>query len=140
MMCLLAQKNQGLAIMPNIQDIIERYLAAWNNLDPHQRSIAMQAVVADDCYYADAHLPDALTTKEAHNQFITQFRTKFPDFSLQLNSLPQGHHNYYRFGWQLLKADGSVFTKGMYFGEIDDEGKICKIIGFVDQVGCKGVK
>jgi predicted GTPase len=118
--------------MQNIQDTIDQYLAAWNTLDSDQRSIAMQDIVADDCYYADAHLPDALTTREAHNQFITQFRTKFPEFSLQLNSPSQGHHHYYRFGWQLLKADGSVFTTGMYFGEIDDEGKICKIIGFVD--------
>ncbi|NJM75947.1 MAG: SnoaL-like domain-containing protein [Acaryochloridaceae cyanobacterium RU_4_10] len=118
--------------MSNIQQIIDRYLAAWNTLDPEQRSTAMQAIVADNCYYADAHLPDALTSREAHDRFITQFRTKFPDFSLQLDSPTQGHHGYYRFGWQLLKVDGSVFTKGMYFGEINDEGKICKIIGFID--------
>jgi hypothetical protein len=118
--------------MSNLQETIDRYLAAWNNPDAEQRSQQMQAVVADDCYYADAHLPDALTTREAHDRFITQFRTKFPDFSLQLAAPAQGHHGYYRFAWQLLKADGSIFTKGMYCGELNSEGKICKIIGFVD--------
>jgi SnoaL-like domain len=116
----------------DLERIIDRYIAAWNTLDSQQRSIAMQEVVADDCDYADAHLPDALVGREQHNLFIERFRSKFPDFSLQLATPAQGHHGYYRFNWQLLAADGKIFTQGAYFGEINSEGKICKLIGFVD--------
>ena len=92
----------------------------------------MQEIVADDCYYADAHLPDPLVGRELHDRFITQFRDRFPDFRLKLASPGQSHHGYFRFAWELLKPDDSVFVQGMYFGEINDAGKISKIIGFVD--------
>ncbi len=118
--------------MSDLQQTIDGYLAAWNTLDATQRATAMQAVIADDCYYADAHLPDALVGKELHDRFVTQFRDKFPGFSLHLASPAQEHHGYFRFGWQMLKPDNSVFVKGMYFGEINSQSKICKIIGFVD--------
>jgi hypothetical protein len=118
--------------MSDIQIIIDRYIAAWNQPDEPSRTLSMAAVVADNCYYADAHLPDALTDRSAHDRFVNVFRTKFPEFSLKLATIPQSHHGYFRFGWQLVKPDGTVFTQGVYFGEIDPEGKINKIIGFVD--------
>jgi hypothetical protein len=118
--------------MQDIEQIIDRYLTAWNTIDSERRSTVMREIVAEDCYYADAHLPDPLIGRELHDRFITQFRDKFPDFSLKLAAPAQAHHSHYRFGWQLLKSDGSIFTKGMYCGEINGEGKICKIIGFID--------
>jgi hypothetical protein len=118
--------------MSDPQTTIDRYVAAWNQADETSRALAMAEVVADNCYYADAHLPDALTDRVSHDRFVNVFRTKFPDFSLKLASVPQSHHGYFRFGWQLIKSDGSIFTQGVYFGEIDRAGKISKIIGFVD--------
>jgi hypothetical protein len=118
------------AIDPN--QILNNYLSAWNTLDAAARSLAMAGVVAEDCYYADAHLPEPLRGRELHDRFIDRFREKFPDLRLQLVGEPQSHHGYFRFRWELIKTDNSVFVKGCYFGEINETGQIEKVIGFVD--------
>ena len=92
----------------------------------------MNQILADDCLYADSHLPDPIITKEAHCLFIDRFKDKFPDLNLKLVSPPNLHHGYFRFKWQILKADGNLFTQGSFFGEIDEQQHITELVGFVD--------
>ncbi|MEO1673002.1 MAG: transposase [Cyanobacteria bacterium J06631_2] len=114
-----------------IEQLIQDYLAAWNAVDLTQRAALLEQVMTQDCIYADSHLPNLVETRELHGQFIDQFRSKFADLKISLLTTPETHHGFFRFGWQLAKPTGEVFTQGMFFGEISREGKISKLVGFV---------
>ena len=119
--------------MQDIEQIIKDYLLAWNASDSKQRADLITKVVARDCLYADSHLPAPIVTKELHYQFIDRFRQKFPDLSLVSVTSPDSHHNFFRFAWQLRKPDNTIFSQGSFFGEVNQQGEITKLIGFVDK-------
>ena len=119
--------------MSEIQPVIQDYVSAWNSSNSEERIALMDKVLADNCLYADSHLPDPITGKESHCLFIDRFRDKFPDLSLKLVASPDSHHGYFRFDWQMLKPDGNIFTQGSFFGEIDEGDKITKLVGFVNE-------
>ena len=118
--------------MTEINRIIQDYISAWNSSSSEERTIIINRVLAEDCLYADSHLPDPITGKQSHCLFIDRFKDKFPDLNLKLVSPPDLHHNYFRFNWQILKSDGNLFTQGSFFGEINEQQQITKLVGFVD--------
>ena len=119
--------------MPEIQQVIQDYVSAWNSSDSEERVTLMTKVLAENCLYVDSHLPDPIASRELHCQFIGRFKDKFPDLRLNLVSLPDCHHGYFRFNWQMLKSDGNLFTQGSFFGEINEQNKITKLVGFVNE-------
>ena len=116
-----------------MQEIIENYILAWNSHSSQERASLMTKLLAEKCLYVDSHLPDTINTREQHCEFIDRFRDKFPDLSLKLSSSPDIHHGYFRFKWQMLKANGDLFTQGSFFGEINEQSQITKLVGFVDE-------
>ena len=40
------------------------------------------------------------------------------------------HHDKVRFGWALLDAAGAVLIEGIDFGEVAEDGRLQKIVGF----------
>ena len=115
-----------------VQQLIQDYLAAWNAPNSTARMLLLNQVMSSECVYADSHLPDLVKTKELHSQFIDQFRRKFPELKISLLSTPDAHHDFFRFSWQLTKSTGEVFTTGMFFGEVNQDQKISKLVGFVE--------
>jgi len=118
--------------MPEIQQVITEYLAAWNAKDPETRLSMISKVLAPNCLYADSHLPNLIETRELHSQFIDQFKSKFPELKISLTKDPEIHHGFFRFTWQLAKPNGDKFTQGIFFGETNQDNKIAKLVGFVD--------
>ncbi|MEN9567026.1 MAG: hypothetical protein RLZZ69_2222 [Cyanobacteriota bacterium] len=118
--------------MPEIHQVIQDYVSAWNSSDSEERMILMTKVLAENCVYVDSHLPETIKNRETHCQFIDRFREKFPELKLNLASSPDSHHGYFRFAWQMVKPNGELFTQGSFFGEIDEQHQITKLVGFVD--------
>ena len=119
--------------MSEIKKIIRDYIFAWNSSSPDQRKTLLNGILAEDCLYADSHLPDPIVGKESHCSFIDRFKAKFPDLSLNLVAAPDLHHGYFRFNWQILKSDGNIFTTGSFFGAINEQFKITQLVGFVNE-------
>jgi hypothetical protein len=119
--------------MTDIERVIQDYLLAWNSANREERITIITKVLAENCVYVDSHLPESINNRDLHCQFIDRFREKFPDLSLNLVSSPDSHHGYFRFSWQMLKPNGDIFTKGSFFGEINDRDRITKLVGFVDK-------
>ena len=118
--------------MSNIDRVITEYLAAWNTSDAKERLSLITKVLAPHCLYADAHLPDTIETTQEHSEFIDRFKNKFPELKISLVNIPDVHHGFFRFRWQLTQPNGDKFTQGVFFGETNQNHKIVKLIGFVD--------
>jgi hypothetical protein len=119
--------------MPEIKQVIQDYVSAWNSSNSEERIALMTKVLAENSLYVDSHLPETITNRELHCQFIDRFRDKFPELKLNLVSNPNSHHGYFRFAWQMLKPNGDIFTQGSFFGEINPQHQITMLVGFVDE-------
>ena len=119
--------------MSEIKRIIQDYISAWNNSSSEERRTLLSDILAEDCLYADSHLPEPIIGKESHCLFIDRFKAKFPDLNLNLVTAPDSHHGYFRFNWQIRKLDGNIFTTGSFFGAINERNNITKLVGFVNE-------
>ena len=118
--------------MSDQTQVIIKYLAAWNAKNAEERLPLIEKTLASNCLYADSHLPNLIEDRESHSQFIDQFKSKFPELRISLIKEPEIHHGFFRFHWQLTKPNGEVFIKGNFFGEMNQDNLITKLVGFVD--------
>ena len=118
--------------MVEAERVINRYLAAWNTQEAKERLSLIDRVLDPKCIYADSHLPNLIKTSKLHSEFIDRFKQKFPELKISSIDTPSIHHGFFRFSWQLTKPNGDIFTQGVFSGEINQEHKISKLVGFVD--------
>ncbi|CCQ64168.1 hypothetical protein [Crocosphaera watsonii] len=119
--------------MSEIEQVIEDYVLGWNSSKPEDRLLLMKKVLAENCLYLDSHLPKPVDNIETHCQLIESFREKFPEISLQLSTAPDSHHGHFKLTWKMVTKNGDVFLGGNFFGEVNQQTKITKLVGFVDK-------
>jgi hypothetical protein len=116
-----------------MQEIIERYLAAWNETDPSRRSELVGALWAPDGSYTDP-LADARGPAEIDG-LIGAVQQQFPGFVFTLGGPVDGHHNQARFTWHLGPADGGEpVVIGFDVAVLTEHGQISAVHGFLDKV------
>ena len=116
-----------------MQEIIERYLAAWNETDPAARRGLVDALWAPDGSYtdplADAHGPAEI------DGLIGAVQQQFPDFVFTLGGPVDANHNQARFTWHLGPAGaGEPPVIGFDVVVLDENGQIRSVHGFLDKV------
>lgn len=114
--------------MASAQEIGDAYGAAWNEPDEAERRRLLEQAWADDGTYtdpqADLHGRDALI---AH---IAGFQEQLKGARIVPTSAVDEHHGKIRFTWKMEGADGSAIMEGIDFGELADDGRLKKIVGF----------
>jgi SnoaL-like domain len=116
-----------------MQEIIERYLAAWNETDPERRRGLVDALWASDGSYtdplADAHGPAEI------DGLIGAVQQQFPGFVFTLGGPLDAHHNQARFTWHLGPAGGGEPPViGFDVAVVNEDGRIRAVHGFLDKV------
>ena len=108
-------------------EAVTTYGAAWNEPDAGKRAALLDRAWADDGVYLDptarAEGRDALTTH------IAGFQSMMPGHTIDMTSGVDAHDGTFRFAWVMRNADG-VALEGMDYGELDDDGRITRIVGF----------
>jgi len=116
-----------------MQEIIERYLAAWNETDPAKRRSLVDAVWAEDGGYTDP-LAD-VRGREAVDGLIGAVQQQFPGFVFTLGGAVDAHHDQARFSWHLGPAGApEPVVIGFDVAVLDGEGQIGSVYGFLDKV------
>ena len=112
----------------SVDEAIAIYCAAWNEVDPVKRDRMLEPVWADDATYTD---PIVHTVgRAALVAHISTVCARFPGSKIVMTSKVDIHHNVLRFYWKRILADGSERPEGIDFGEIAENGKIQRIVGF----------
>src|SRR5690348_7627934 len=99
--------------MANVNELVVRYIASWNERDAERRRALVAKTWADDGTYIDAHrngvghggIDDMIATAQAH----------FPGYRLHLVSGIETHNGYVRFSW----AGGGTAEAPLYLGGTD---------------------
>lgn len=107
-------------------EIVEAYMAAWNETDEAKRRGHIDACWNEAGTYTD---PVAdVAGREALDGIIAQFQSQMPGASITLTSGIDQHHDRIRFGWKLVGGPRAI--EGIDVGVIAPDGLLASITGF----------
>ena len=115
-----------------MQEIAERYLAAWNEKDAAKRRSLVDELWAPDGSYTDP-LADAHGRAEIDG-LIGAVQDQFPDFVFTLGGPVDAHHDQARFTWHLGPAGAEPVVIGFDVAVLNGGGQIRSVYGFLDKV------
>jgi hypothetical protein len=116
-----------------MNEIVERYLAAWNETDAVKRRSLVDGVWAADARYTDP-LADAHGRAEIDG-LIGAVQQQFPGFVFALGGAVDAHHDQARFSWHLGPAGAAEpVVIGFDVAILDGDGQIRSVYGFLDKV------
>jgi hypothetical protein len=116
----------------NLNDLVGRYLAAWNEPDAAARRRAVAELWTEDGGYVDPLA--AVTGHQAILAVITAAREMFPGHVFQQVDGVDGHHDIARFRWQLVPAEGGEpVAIGFDVAVIAEDGRLQRVYGFLDK-------
>jgi hypothetical protein len=108
------------------KEIVDAYIAAWNETDEAKRAALIEKCWADAGTYTDP-LAD-VSGREALDTLIVGFHQQMPGGRIAVSSAIDEHHNRIRFGWKLEGA--ATAMEGIDVGVLDGQGKLQSIVGF----------
>jgi len=112
----------------NLTTTVDTYLSAWTEPDANRRAQLIQQVWA-----ADGRLIDPPLAAEGHtgiSDMMAALQGQFPGHRFRRASGIDAHHDYVRFAWELVSADGSVALAGLDVAELAADGRLRRITGF----------
>jgi hypothetical protein len=115
-----------------VYEVIDRYIACWNQTDPGLRRKLIDEVWAQDASYTDP-LGEA-TGREAIDATIAAVQEQFPGFSFALLGPVDSHHHQARFTWGLGPDGAAPVAVGFDVAVAGDDGRLATVLGFLDKV------
>jgi SnoaL-like protein len=115
-----------------MQEMVERYIAAWNEKDAQRRRELVDALWAEDGSYTDP-LADAHGRAEIDG-LIGAVQNQFPGMEFRLFGPVDAHHDQARFTWHLGPGGGEPIVIGFDVAVLNGGGQIGSVYGFLDKV------
>jgi hypothetical protein len=117
--------------MGNVNEIVVRYLSAWNEQDATRRRDLVAKTWSEDGTYVDGARQGA--GHGGIDAMIAKAQETHLGYRLALASGIETHHQYVRFSWVAGgTAEAPLYIKGTDIGIIADDGRLKSVIGFVD--------
>ena len=117
--------------MSDVDNLVQRYLAAWNETDPDRRRATIEEVFTTDVRYVDPLA--AVEGRAALDGLIGAVHAQFPGFVFSPGGPVDAHHDQARFTWHLGPAGQEPVVIGFDVAELGADGRIRTVLGFIDQ-------
>jgi SnoaL-like domain len=115
-----------------MREIIDRYIAAWNETDAAARRELVGSLWTADGSYTDP-LAD-VQGADAIAGLMGAAQQQFPDLVFTLGGPVDANHNQARFTWHLGPDGGEPVVIGFDVVVLDGDGRIASVHGFLDKV------
>ena len=115
--------------MEDVQTLVTRYIAAFNESDPDRRREQLEALYTADCTYTDPHVD--LRGAAQIDGFIEQTQERFPGVTFRLGGAVDAHHDQARFQWHAGPSDAPETIVG-FDVIVTENGRIRNVYGFTD--------
>ncbi|MDT4934998.1 MAG: hypothetical protein QOK11_2890 [Pseudonocardiales bacterium] len=112
-------------------DLIDRYLAMWNETDAGKCRALIDELFSADASYVD---PMAEARRDAIDATIAAAQAQFPGFVFTQAAPVDGHHRQTRFTRGLGPEGAEPPVVGFDVTVTDEDGRITTVLGFLDQV------
>ncbi|MBX6743953.1 MAG: nuclear transport factor 2 family protein [Acetobacteraceae bacterium] len=118
--------------MQAMTDLIEGYIASWNESDPARRRALVARTFTEGATYLDPMMQG-----EGHagiEAMIAAVQDRFPGLRFRLAGKVDSHHDRLRFSWELAPPKGAALARGTDFGVVAADGRLQSVTGFLDMV------
>ena len=112
----------------HLTSTVDAHLAAYCEPDPARRSELIASV-----WHADGALVDPPFEGAGHDGIAAMtdvVLTHYAGHTFRRTTAVDAHHHFARYGWELVNADGAAAGTGTDVVEIDDAGRLVRVIGF----------
>jgi hypothetical protein len=111
-------------------ELVDQYIAMWNETDPVQRRELIARIWTEDCRHLD---PAAcVERREGIDGLVRSVQERFPGHRFRRTSEVDSHHGQIRFSWELTPAQGQAPVSGTDFGTLAEDGRLRTITAFFD--------
>lgn len=117
--------------MTSVTELIDRYIAAWNETDEARRRDLLAQTWTDDAVYTDPLVH--AETRAGIDSLIEGVQAQFPGFRFHLTGNVDAHNDRVRFRWELGPEGQDAPAAGTDFGVIVG-GRLQSVTGFLDRV------
>jgi hypothetical protein len=117
--------------MSQFNDLVERYIALWNETDAGRRRRLIAETFSEGARYVDP-----LMASEGHAEIdgmVEAVQQRFPGYRFRRAGNVDGHHDRIRFCWELAEEGGAVVAKGTDFATVAG-ARLSAVTGFIDQM------
>jgi len=115
--------------MSTATDLVDRYIAIWNETDAGRRRALIDATWTADASYVDPMMRG--DGRAAIDAMIAAVQERFPGHQFRRVGPVDEHNGRVRFRWELGPEGAPALVAGTDFGEID-RGLLSGITGFID--------
>lgn len=106
---------------------LDHMLAAWNESDPSMVRSHLERALASGVEFVDPSVEThGLDEFEAN---VHNVQAGLPGAEYSRTSGVDSHHGLHRYSWQISR-DGEIVVTGFDVTEVDDDGKVKRVLGF----------
>ncbi len=118
--------------MSNVEEIVKRYIASFNETDPVRRRSLIAELYTPDGGYTDPN--HDLERPEQIEEFVAATQAQLPGYALSLGGPIDAHHQQARFNWHATAPGESEPSCVGFDVIVTDNDRIRQVYGFVDKV------
>jgi SnoaL-like protein len=119
--------------MTEINSLIDRYIAVWNEGEPQRRRALIAHTWTEDASYVDPLMTGA--GLDGIDEMVAGAQRQFPGHRFELDGSPDAHHDRVRFTWRLKpSAGGDTVAIGVDFAIVAEDGRLRSVTGFLEPV------
>lgn len=115
--------------MTSHEELIDRYIAGWNELDSQRRAELIAQTWTEDSTYLDPMMQGA--GRRGIDAMIDDVQKQSAGLTFRRTGTVDAHHDCLRFRWELAPAQGPVVAGGTDFA-VTRGGLLQKVTGFID--------
>src|SRR5215470_15597273 len=115
--------------MSNFTDLVDRYIAIWNETDDERRRNLIARTWTEDSTYLDPLMGGE--GRGGIDAMIRGVQAQFPGLLFRRTSEVDAHNDRIRFAWELGTEGGPALAGGVDFGVIVGD-RLQTITGFLD--------
>lgn len=114
--------------LTDIDASVDAHLAGYCEPDPARRLEILAGVWSPDGRLVDP--PFEAASPAGIAALVDSVLTHYPDHTFRRTTNVELHHEFARYGWELVAPDGSVAVTGTDVVTLDAEGRLATIVGF----------
>ena len=115
-----------------VVELVDRYIAMWNEADAGRRRGLIARVWADDASYLDPLLSGE--GRDGIDAMVKAVHAQYPGHRFKRTSDLNVHHDRAQFTWELGPEGGPALVKGIDFVVLSSEGCLRSVTGFFTEM------
>lgn len=113
--------------MAAYMDNLDKMMAVWNSNDPAEQRALVEAAMEHNVHFVDPN--HNIIGREAFLNMVDLVQRQIPGAAYSRASEVDVQNNFCRYHWA-IHLDGKLIMPGFDVTEVNDGGKIVKVIGF----------